>query len=125
MPRHSVVLESVWQFRVLLGSPGVVGQHHIDPDIVSERASNHTQRGTAGPVVLKPMTAEEAQGISVDRQFRIVDTDGNELPVRSIQVMESRCEAKDYSTLLRELPITALVNGSVWTVFIVFDAPVG
>jgi hypothetical protein len=76
LPRESVMLESIWQYRMPFSPPNWVGQHPIHPDIVSKRHQAHA-RNRRGPqrVALRQVTAE------------------------------------------------AIVNGSVWCVFVHFDGP--
>ncbi|HEY4132974.1 MAG TPA: hypothetical protein VGM50_20330 [Gemmatimonadaceae bacterium] len=124
LPRESVVLESISQYRMPFGPSNWVGQHPIEPDIVSERHQPNARK-RKGPqrVALRRMTPEEEKGIPFEQQFRIVSDSGEELATRSVRILECRYDEKHYDAALRQVPAEAIVNGSVWCVFVHFDGP--
>ena len=121
LPRPGAPLEGVWQFRHSLSRRAPVFQHAVPPDIVSERYRPRARdSGAAAAVAPSPMPAERRQGVPREQQFRVVSAAGAEIPIRAVRIEESRYEEKDFAVPLREVPPAALVNGSVWTVFVVF-----
>ena len=73
------------------------------------------------------MSAAEAAGVPSEVQLRVQDEDGTAFLPRQIRLEEVRYEPALYEVALREVPNEALVNGSVWCVFVSFasefDAP--
>ena len=120
LPRADAPLEGVWQFRHSLSRRAPVFQHAVPPDIVSERHRPHARPTASAVVALGPGPPVRQRGVPREQQLRVIGDVGAELPIRSVQMMESRYEEKDFAVPLREVPAAALVNGSVWTVFVVF-----
>ena len=120
LPRADAPLEGLWQVRHSLSRRAPVFQHAVPPDIVSERHRPHAQPNESAIVVLGPGPPAPQRGVPQEQQVRVVSDAGAEIPIRSVQVMESRYEENDFAVPLREVPPAALVNGSVWTVFVVF-----
>jgi hypothetical protein len=125
---NAPALSSIWQIHVTIGTFSAVEQFPIEPDIVAERyrrvAAHHA---TTGPIELQPMSAAEAAGVPSEVQLRVQDADGTAFLPRQIGLQEVRYEPALYEVALREVPSEALVNGSVWCVFVSFasevDAP--
>ena len=73
------------------------------------------------------MSAAEAAGVPSEVQLRVQDENGTAFLPRQIRLEEVRYEPALYEVALREVPNEALVNGSVWCVFVSFasefDAP--
>ena len=122
LPQAAAPLEGVWQTRVSPGRRGPVFQHAVSVDIVSERHGPRAQDRSASAVAAPKAGASEPHGgVPRERQFCVVDDAGVEIPIRGLWIQESRYEEKDFAVPLREVPPAALVNGSVWTVSVVFD----
>ena len=123
-------LDGIWQI-VWPPEAGVgVQQHAIEPDIVATRAQRYaTRKNNAGPVELQPMSPEAVAGVPAGAQLTVRGEDGAVYLPRQIRLEEVRFESAQYAAALREIPHEALVDGSVWCVFIAFasdaDAPVG
>jgi hypothetical protein len=126
LPRADAPLEGVSQTRVSPSRRGPVLQHAVPVDIVSERHGQRAQVPSASAAAaLKAAGSEPQRGVPRERQFRVVSAAGDEIPIRGVRIQESRYEEKDFAVPLREVPPAALVNGSVWTVSVFFDAPAG
>jgi hypothetical protein len=114
-------LSGVWQIHIELGTYSAVRQFPVEPDIVAERyqkAPSH--RSHSGPVELQPMSPAEAAGVTLEEQLTVRDADGTAFLPLQIQLLEVRYEPALYEAALREVPSEALVNGSVWCVFVSF-----
>ncbi len=120
-------LVGVWQIHVPMAGMGVQ-QHPVAPDIVAQRgettAHYSPHRSSAAQ---EPMTAEQAQGVPEERQFTVRDNAGKVYRPLQLRLMESRFEPSHFDDVLREVPGEALIDGSVWNVFVDFasvtDAP--
>ena len=114
-------LGGVWQAHIEIGTFSAVRQFPIEPDIVAERyRHNAAQQQHSGPVELRPLAPAEAAGVPREMQLMVRDGDGAALLPRQIQLFEVRYEPALYEVALREIPSEALVNGSVWCVFVSF-----
>jgi hypothetical protein len=120
-------LTGVWQIHVPMAGMGVQ-QHPVEPDIVAQRgepAAQYNKRRSS--VALEPVTSEEAPGVPEGRQFTVRDDAGKVYHPLQLRLMESRFEPSHFDEVLREVPGEALVDGSVWNVFVDFastnDAP--
>jgi len=119
--------EGVWQVAPEL--PGIgVQQHRVEPDIGAPRHQRAPRpRPSSGPVVLRPMSADEAKGVPLERQLRVRDSSGRVYLPRQLSLVESHFEPEHHAKVLEEAPPSAFVGGVLWTVFIVFasedDAP--
>jgi len=73
------------------------------------------------------MSRDEAKGVPVENQLTVHDAAGCIYRPLQISLLESRYEPEHYADALREAPPSALVDGVVWTVLVVFsselDAP--
>ena len=120
-------LEGVWQIHS--GIPGIgVQQYPVEVDIVAERYTRGARSpSNPGPVALRPMSPEEARGVATEVQLTVHNAAGRVYLPLQLRLQESRFEPEHYATALEEAPAEALVDGVVWTVFIVFasdiDAP--
>jgi hypothetical protein len=124
LARADAPLEGVSQIRVSPSRRGPVLQHAVPVDIVSERHGPRAPVDRASAAAaLKALASEPLRGVPRERQFRVVGDAGDEIPIRGLRIQESRYEEKDFAVPLREVPPAALVNGSVWTVSVFFDAP--
>ena len=124
----AAALSGVWQVHIEIGTFSIVKQFTIEPDIVAERyrrAAAH--QVNPGPVELQPTSAADAAAVPSDAQLKIRDADGTAFLPRQIRLEEVRYEPALYEVALREVPTEALVNGSVWCVFVsfasAFEAP--
>jgi hypothetical protein len=117
-------LSGVWQLRFPFGP--AVRQHPVEPDIVAERYLR-PQQENSGPVALQPMSPEEEAGVPREIQLTVRDAAGTVFLPRQLHLLEVRYEPEHYETARREVPAEALVNGSVWCLFVAFaselDAP--
>jgi hypothetical protein len=121
-------LSGVWQVHVAIPGFAAVHQYPVDPDIVAERARRYATRSVhPGSVALQPVSPEEAKGVPREAQLTVRDAEGQAYLPLQVQLEEVRYELAQYETVLREIPAEALINGSVWCVFVVFaselDAP--
>ncbi|QJR37500.1 hypothetical protein [Gemmatimonas groenlandica] len=90
-------------------------------DIVAERGKRFATRVTnPGPVALEPMSAEAVAGVPWERQLTVRAADGAVYLPSQILLQEVRYEPALYVAAFREAPSEALVDGSVWCVFIAF-----
>jgi hypothetical protein len=114
-------LNGLRQVYVQLGPLSTVQQFPVEPDIVAERYRRAAVPQTnPGPVALHPMSPAEAAGVPRDVQLTVRDADGTAFLPRQIQLLEVRYEPALFEVALREVPTEALVNGSVWCVFVSF-----
>lgn len=114
-------LSGVWQVHIEIGTFSAVRQFPIEPDIVAERYRRPAaQQQHSGPLELRPLSPAEAAGVPREVQLVVRDADGAAFLPRMIQLVEVRYEPALYEVALREVPSEALVNGSVWCVFISF-----
>ena len=119
--------DGVWQ--VHAGIPGIgVQQYPVELDIVAERAQLAARhQSNPGPFALRPMSPEEAKGVAAELQLTVHDAAGRVYLPLQVRLQESRFEPEHYASALKEAPPEALVDGTVWTVLVVFasdsDAP--
>lgn len=73
------------------------------------------------------MSPEEAAGVPAEVQLTVHDGTGRVFHPLMLRLQESRFEPQHYDDALKEAPAEAMVDGVVWTVFVVFaseaDAP--
>ena len=117
----------VWQIHAGIPSIGVQ-QYPVEPDIVAERAQLAARhQSNPGPFALQPMSPEEAKGVAAELQLTVHDAAGRVYLPLQVHLQESRFEPEHYASVLKEAPPEALVDGTVWTVLVVFasdaDAP--
>ncbi|WP_310568906.1 hypothetical protein [Gemmatimonas sp.] len=111
------VWQTVWPREFGIG----VQQSAVEVDIVAEREQRGATRVTnPGPVALEPMSPEAVAGVPWERQLTVRAADGTSYLPAQIQLGEVRYEPALYEAALREVPREALVDGSVWFVFIGF-----
>lgn len=113
-------LRGVWQLHFPIPGLGVQ-QHSVEPDIVAQRdqrAAMH--RANHGPVALEPMSPEQVKGVPPEMQLTVRDMDGRIFLPRQIRLEEVRYEPAHHEVALREAPAEALIDGSIWRVFIAF-----
>jgi hypothetical protein len=114
-------LSGVWQVHIEIGTFSAVEQFPVEPDIVAERYRHvATQQSNSGPLKLQPMSRAEAAGVPREVHLTVRDADGTAFLPRQISLSEVRYEPALYEVALREVPSEALVNGSVWCVFVSF-----
>lgn len=114
-------LSGLWQVRIEIAAFSAVRQFPIEADIVAERYRQPAaQQQHPGPLALRPLSPAEAAGVPREVQLMVRDADGAAFLPRMIQLLEVRYEPALYEVALREVPSEALVNGSVWCVFISF-----
>jgi hypothetical protein len=121
-------LSGVWQVHVPIPGFAAVHQYPVEPDIVADRGRRDATRSVnPGSVALHPMSPEEAKGVPRDVQLTVRDGEGQEYLPLQVHLEEVRYEPAQSETVSREIPAEALINGSVWCVFVVFasdrDAP--
>lgn len=117
----AMAMEGVWQIALPPEAGIGVQQHTIDLDIVSERAQRTATRVTnPGPVALEPMSAEAITGVHRDLQLTVRAADGAVYLPRQIRLQEVRYEPMHHDAVLQQVPPEALIQGSVWCVFIAF-----
>jgi hypothetical protein len=124
---NSRPLESVWQVAVPFAGVGVQ-QHPLEPDVVAQRYQRSGRpQTTSGSGALHPISPDQANGVPIEQQLTVHDASGRVYLPRQIALLESRYEPDRYADALREAPPTALADGVVWTVHVVFasaiDAP--
>ena len=114
-------LSGVWQVHVPIPGFAAVHQYPVEPDIVAERGRRDATRSVnPGSVALQPMSPEEAKGVPREVQLTVQDAEGQAYLPLQVHLEEVRYEPTQYETVLREIPAEALINGSVWCVFVVF-----
>ena len=112
--------EGMWQIAARMAGIGVQ-QHPVEPDIVGQRYQRATRTpANSGPVALRPISPDAAEGVPVEKQLTVHDDQGTVYLPLQLMLQESRLEPEHYAGVLREAPASALVDGVVWTVFIVF-----
>ena len=113
----------VSQVHTVIAGFTAVHQYPVEPDIVAERARRTAARPRKpAHAVLHPMSPEEARGVPRDVQLTVRDAKDRVYLPRQITLEEVRYEPAQYAIPLREVPADALINGSVWCVFVVFDS---
>jgi hypothetical protein len=116
-------LIGVWQVNPPIPGFAAVQQFPVEPDIVAERARRDaTHQGNPGPVALQLVSPEEAQAVPREVQLTVQDAEGRVYLPLQVHLEEVRYEPAQYEIALREIPEEALINGSVWCVFVVFDS---
>ena len=113
-------LQGMMQTRLATTPGGPVFQSPIEPDIVAERLSRPSN-SRSGPVALRRLSEEEAQGVPREGQLRIRDQDGAELSTRLIMLQETRLSPDAPMRDIAKLPQGAVVRGSVWSVLALID----
>jgi len=116
----------VWQ--VAARVPGIgVQQYPVERDIVAERSHRAAQSEPTSSGALHPASPEEAVGVPAAEQLTVRDTAGKVYLPLQITLQESRFEPQHEDEVRREAPAEAIVEGVIWTAFIVFasdrDAP--
>lgn len=118
-------LSGVWQVRTLIPGVAAIHQYPVEPDIVAERPHRAASRPRKpAHVNLHPMTLEEAPGVPREVQLTVRDAEGRVYVPRQVTLQEVRYEPSQYEIPLREVSAEALIRGSVWCVFAVFDSAV-
>ena len=121
-------LHGVWQVHPPIPGIAAVHQFPLEPDIVAERGRRDATRPmNPGPVALQPLSPDEAQGVPREIQLTVHDASGQVYLPLQVWLQEVRYEPAQYEIALREISAEALLDGSVWCVFVVFasaiDAP--
>lgn len=117
----SAALSGVWQVHFQAPTLSLVSQFPVEPDIIAERdRSVAAHQENSGSGALRPLTPDEAAGAPHEVQLTIRDTDGTVFLPSQMRLEEIRYEPALYESALREVPGSALVNGSVWCVFVSF-----
>jgi hypothetical protein len=119
--RDAADLSGVWQ---IVWPPEVgigVQQHAVEVDVVAERSQRAATRvSNPGPVALEPMSAEAVAGVPRAVQLTVRAVDGTVYLPQQLRLQEVRYEPALHDVALREAPREALVDGSVWCVFLHF-----
>jgi hypothetical protein len=118
---QAAALDGIWQIAWPPEAGIGVQQHAIEVDVVAEREQRAATRVTnPGPAALEPMSPEAVAGVPRDLQLTVRTADGATYLPRQIRLEEVRYGPALYEAALREVPREALVDGSVWCVFIAF-----
>ncbi len=108
-------LTSLQQGHLPLPSGPVVIERPMEPDVAGKLPQWTT---SPGPIALRRVETGEPLGIPVDRQLRVEDEMGQQVPTTSIMLLEHRPAAPTPTAELAALPASALRTGSVWLVTI-------
>jgi hypothetical protein len=121
VPAPSAQLVGVWQMQLPSSGLPAIHQYLLEPYIVAERQHRRAAgQVNQGPVELRPMSPEEAQGVPREVQLTMHDGGGRVYLPWQIRLEEVRYEPAQYEIALREIPAEALINGSVWCAIVVF-----
>ena len=114
--------EGIWQIAPPIPGFGVQ-QRPVDPDIVAQRYQR-SARPQPNTGALHPMSLDEKKGVPVEKQLTVHDASGRVYLPLQVSLLESRYEPEHYADALREAPPSALVDGVVWTVLVVFASEI-
>jgi len=118
-------LSGLWQVQLPVLGGSSIHQYPVEPDIVAERSRNGSGReGNPGPIELQLMSPEEAKGVPREIQLTVRDADGRVYLPLQIRLQEMRYEPTHQEMALREIPAEALMDGSVWWVFVAFASEI-
>jgi hypothetical protein len=123
VPAPGAQLIGVWQVRTPIPGFAAIHQYPVEPDIVAERRRRATSRpAKRNLAVLHPMSPDEIHGVPREAQLTVRDAEDRGYLPQQITLEEVRYEPAQSEIPLREVPANALINGSVWCVFVVFDS---
>lgn len=107
------VLESVVQGHLPLPAGAVVMERSM-ADIVG--AQPNSQPRHSGPIALQRVLPDQPLGIPTERQLRVEDDIGQDVPCTSIMLLEHRPDVSIPTAELAAVPTSARLSGSTWFV---------